>query len=259
MKKFCYLLSIAGHALALLIALSADFPITVVPAPPRVVTVTIAEPPLPFPVNGFPAKAAEDGSFPSMIACEGAPFPRGAKNRTNTASRGAPRFPAMGGFSLKGAAPGSFRLAPVGKSPDPWAVPIGPALSPQGTGLLGGAFPSPIASPGRAETAGSVFLLPFDIREKATAGWTAAVLERIERHWIVSMSARVAFTGRVQITLTIGKDGNRRALVVDDSTLPASLTRAALQAVEASLPLPPLPATIAGESFAFTFVFDHNG
>lgn len=44
MRKICFVLSLAGHALLILIALSVDFPITMVPAPPRVITVEIAAP-----------------------------------------------------------------------------------------------------------------------------------------------------------------------------------------------------------------------
>jgi outer membrane biosynthesis protein TonB len=63
----------------------------------------------------------------------------------------------------------------------------------------------------------------------------------------------------VQITLTVGRRGRRHALVIDDSTLPEPLTLAALHAVQASLPLPPLPDHVAGERFTFTIVFKYNG
>jgi TonB family protein len=101
--------------------------------------------------------------------------------------------------------------------------------------------------------------MTFDIKEKAVAAWTEAVLARIERNWIIPPLARLSFSGQVQITLTIEKDGSRQALVIDDSSLPGSLAQSALQAVQASLPLPPLPENIAGQTFAFTFIFVYNG
>jgi TonB family protein len=106
---------------------------------------------------------------------------------------------------------------------------------------------------------GGVFLLPFAISEKAVADWTETVLARIERNWSIPASGRLAFSGRVQITLTVERQGSDRSLVIDDSSVPAPLTQAALHAVQASLPLPPLPENVAAESLAFTFVFAYNG
>ncbi len=63
----------------------------------------------------------------------------------------------------------------------------------------------------------------------------------------------------MQITLTIERQGGERSLVIDDADVPEPLTLAALHAVQASLPLPPLPENVAAESLAFTFVFAYNG
>ncbi len=63
----------------------------------------------------------------------------------------------------------------------------------------------------------------------------------------------------MQITLTIERQGNQRTLVIDDSSVPEPLTLAALHAVQASLPLPPIPENVAGQSLAFTFIFSYNG
>jgi len=60
MKRLGYLLSLAGHALLLLIVFHARFPITIRPEPPRVVVVSIAEPPLLF-ANGPTARSAAGG------------------------------------------------------------------------------------------------------------------------------------------------------------------------------------------------------
>jgi outer membrane biosynthesis protein TonB len=121
---------------------------------------------------------------------------------------------------------------------------------------LTGRLPGTDAGPGLS---GGIFLLPFDTRERVVADWTEAAMARIERNWIVPASARLAFAGRVQVTLTIERGGARRSLVIDAADVPEALTQAALHAVEASLPLPPLPENVAGESFTFTFVFHYNG
>ena len=261
MKKIGYLLSVALHALLLLAVLNSRFPITIRPEPPRVVVVRIAEPFPSYGSEGVPAgilpgdrsPAPAGGIAGSGAAAGGAP----GVSAGPASSRSALSFPASGKLSLRNP-PGSFRLAPVGKSPDPWAVPFGPGPPPRPLRYSVGAY-RPGAAPGGNGGPGNVFLLPFDIRERAVADWTEAALSRIERNWFIPTSARLAFSGQVQITLTIERQGRQRALVIDHSNVPEPLTLAALHAVQAVLPLPPLPENVAGESFAFTFVFSYNG
>ena len=263
MKKFCYLLSIAGHALLLLVILNTRFLVTIRPGPPRVVVVAIAEPPLDLASAG-PGWRLRGGEATATSLGAGKSGSNAGTGRW-AAAGAAPResgltFPAQAKFSLAQETRGDFRLAPVGKSPEPWAIPIGPGPGPAPRLLRyqANAY-RPGAVPGRDGGPGSVFLLPFDIREKAVAAWTGTVMDRIERNWIIPASARLAFAGRVQITLTIERQGGERSLVIDDSTVPEPLTLAALHAVQASLPLPPLPENVAAESLSFTFVFAYNG
>lgn len=164
-------------------------------------------------------------------------------------------FPAPAQFSLAPGARGDFRLGPAGRSPEPWAMPMGAGPAPGLLRYRANAY-RPGAAPGGD---GGVFLLPFAMREKVVADWTETVMVRIERNWTIPASGRLAFSGRVQITLTVERKGGESSLVIDDSNVPEPLTLAALHAIQASLPLPPLPENVAGESFAFTFVFAYNG
>jgi hypothetical protein len=241
MKKLGYLLSLAGHALLLLIVLNTRFLVTIRPDPPRVVVVSIAEPPLDLAGGKSGGKAGT-----------------GRRERAGAAPGGSGlTFPAPTKFSLAPGTRGDFRLAPVGRSPEPWAIPIGPEPGPalQPLRYRANAY-RPGAAPGGD---GGGFLLPFDISEKAVADWTETVLARIERNWSIPASARLAFSGRVQITLTIERQGSERSLVIDEANVPEPLTAAALHAVKASLPLPPIPENVAAESLAFTLVFSYNG
>lgn len=263
MRKLCYLLSLLAHGLLLLAVLTVEFRVVIRSGPPRVIAVRIAEPPLPFIADG-----GATGATPAFLpaAAEGLSGARRGKGGAQpggpaTPSRALPPIPAMGVFSLNRPGPGTFRLGPAGKSPDPWALPIAPA-PPAGSLRYSLAAGRTGATAGPATGTGlssSVFLLPFDTRERVVADWTEAAMARIERNWIIPASARLAFAGQVQITLTIERRGLRRSLVVDGSDLPEALTVAALHAIEASLPLPPLPDDVAGEAFTFTFVFRYNG
>jgi hypothetical protein len=262
MKKFCYLLSLAGHVLLLLIILNTRFPITIRPDLPRVVSVSIAEPPSPryaeaspgWPRRGGAARVTAQGRGESR----GKPGAEGRKSPGAAPPSGGLTFPERMKFDLVQAAAGDFHLAPVGRNPEPWAIPIGPGQPPRTIRYSAGVF-RPGDAPGGRGGPGGVVLLPFDIREKAVADWTEAVLSRIERNWFIPASGRLAFAGRVQITLTIERQGHQNALVIDDANVPEPLTQAALQAVQASLPLPPIPENVAGENLALTFVFSYNG
>jgi len=260
MKRLGYLLSIAGHALLLLVILHSEFRITIQPEPPRVVVVAIAEPPLPYyGPQGVPGGKSQATGAPAGSVASGASaiWPIGT-DADRSPSRDALSLPAAGAFSLRSSPPGSFRLAPVGKSPDPWALPQGPGPAPRSLRYHANAY-RPGAAASAAGPANGVFMLPFDVRERVVADWIEAVLARIERNWILPASARLSFAGRVEIALTIERQGRQSVHVIDDASVPEPLTRAALQAVEASLPLPPLPENVAGETFAFTFVFVYNG
>lgn len=260
MKKLGYLLSLAGHALLLLVILNSRFAVTIHREPARVVTVRVMEPSPPYFAGDAPLRTSagrgSSGTVGTNAAKKSAPGGAiGADVRSSPTSGGRP-FPAAGAFSLQSHPSGTFRLAPVGKAPDPWAIPLGPSP----TSRLQGYRPDTFR-PARdsSDANGGIILLPFDIREKGVADWANAVLARIERNWIIPTAGRLAFSGRVQITLTIERQGSRRKLVIDDSSVPQPLTLAALHAVQASLPLPPIPENVAGESLAFTFIFSYNG
>lgn len=263
MKKFCYLLSIVGHALVILFVLNADFPITIVPQPVRVIAIEVSGPTPPFFAPGSMAKAAGNGRVPSTP-----PGGAGGKNTAATPAGGSGESAVKGAngspftipltFSLKEAPADMFTLAPANRGPGLALRPVGP-----GGPLPMGKYSASVYNPGvmmdGAAGPGGGILIPFDIKEKTVAAWTETVLDRIERNWIIPVSARLAFSGQVQVTLTIEKNGSPQALVMDDPSLPEAVAQSALHAVKASLPLPPLPENVAGQAFAFTFVFIYNG
>jgi len=261
MKKFCYFLSIASHALLVLIALSADFPITIIPRPARVIAIEVAAPPLLNFATGPPTEPLWN-NHPQLAVQSG-----GSGNDMGAAPVGAIAgpavkgvnglpFPAQAEFNLKQAIPGEFTLSPASRGPRQPVGFKGPSGSPRLGKYSAAAYNPGVAMAGTA-VQGRVAFVQFNIREKTIAAWTEAVLARIERNWIIPPMARLAFSGQVQITLTIEKDGRQQALVMDDTSLPESLAQNALQAVNASLP--PLPEIVAGQTFAFTFIFIYNG
>lgn len=100
--------------------------------------------------------------------------------------------------------------------------------------------------------------MPFNIQDKETARWTQSVLARIEENWIIPTMTRVGFSGRVEITLTIEHSGKPLSLVVARSSSREALDRAALDAMKASLPFPPLPQNLSAGTYVFHFAFTYN-
>ena len=263
MKKFCFVLSIAGHALAILFIMNADVPIKMFPRLARVIDIEIASPAPLFTVTGTPTEPLWNDNNQLAIQSGGSGNDRGAAPVSASegtfvkGANGLP-FPAQAKFSLKQALPGEFTLLPASRGPRQPVGFKGPSGSPR-LGKYSAAVYNPGVTMGGTAVAGGPATIPFDIKEKEVAAWTEAALARIERNWIIPPMARLAFAGQVQITLTIKKNGSQQALVMDASSLPESLAQSALQAVHASLPLPPLPENVAGQTFAFTFVFVYNG
>jgi TonB family protein len=106
---------------------------------------------------------------------------------------------------------------------------------------------------------GGIVRIAFNAKNQDISFWTQSVLSRIERYWIIPTMSRVGLAGQVEITLTIDQRGRQLALEIVRSSAHEMLDQAALNAVKASLPFPPLPENIAGKAFRFNFVFTYNG
>lgn len=100
--------------------------------------------------------------------------------------------------------------------------------------------------------------MPFDIQDKEAARWTQSVLARIEENWMIPTMTRVGFSGQVEIILTIDRNGKPLSLVVAKSSSREALDRAALDAMKASLPFPPLPQNLSARTYVFHFAFSYN-
>ncbi len=152
MKKLCYLLSIAIHILVWIFVVHARFTVTIHPQPPKMVTIRVVEPPPPYFPGNVPAQRSQGNGSPAAAGgITGASTAPGAAKDAGTGpslARGALPFPAAGDFRLQSRPAGTFRLAPVGKSPEPWAVPLGPSRSPGLQRFSAGAY-RPGAARGR--------------------------------------------------------------------------------------------------------------
>lgn len=86
------------------------------------------------------------------------------------------------------------------------------------------------------------------------------VLAAVRRNWMAVMpeSARLGRRGKVVIQLAINREGRVPKLVIAESSGAEPLDRAAVAAITASDPFPPLPEEFRGEEVRLQFNFRYN-
>jgi TonB family protein len=86
------------------------------------------------------------------------------------------------------------------------------------------------------------------------------VLMSVRRNWlaIIPESARLGRRGRVLIQFAIDRNGGVPKLVIAEGTGTEALDRAAVAAVSASYPFPPLPTDYKGDEIRLQLAFGYN-
>jgi TonB family protein len=90
--------------------------------------------------------------------------------------------------------------------------------------------------------------------------YLAGVVYRVRKNWysMIPESARLGEKGRVAIVFEILKDGSVPQLRLVASSGADALDRAALAAIRASIPFPPLPEEFTGNHLVLQFIFLYN-
>ncbi|HUA86553.1 MAG TPA: TonB family protein [Bryobacteraceae bacterium] len=113
------------------------------------------------------------------------------------------------------------------------------------------------ASPGRI---GSNLQLLSDAKGVDFKPYLVQVLMAVRRNWlaIIPESARMGRRGRVLIQFAIDRQGGVPKLVIAEGTGMESLDRAAVAAISASYPFPPLPTEYKGDEIRLQLAFAYN-
>ena len=113
------------------------------------------------------------------------------------------------------------------------------------------------ASAGRV---GSNLQLLSDAKGVDFKPYLIQVLMAVRRNWlsIIPESARLGRRGRVLIQFAIDRNGAVPKLVIAEGTGADSLDRAAVAAVSASYPFPPLPTDYKGDQIRLQLAFAYN-
>lgn len=134
--------------------------------------------------------------------------------------------------------------------------------SPGSVGSGGGGLPGGLYDNRRANFSTSEPQILSDTRGVDFGPYLARVLAAVRRNWyaVIPESARLGAKGKVILIFTILKDGSLPALqpAVTRSSGQEPLDRAALSAILASTPFPPLPSQFTGDRITLQFTFLYN-
>jgi TonB family protein len=112
-------------------------------------------------------------------------------------------------------------------------------------------------SPGHS---GSNLQLLSDAKGVDFRPYLIQVLTVVRRNWLAILpeSARLGIRGRVLIQFAIDRNGAVPKLVIAEGAGTDALDRAAVAAVSASYPFPPLPSEYKGDEIRLQFAFSYN-
>ncbi len=88
--------------------------------------------------------------------------------------------------------------------------------------------------------------------------WAAAVLNKIQRNWILPAEVGTAWKAEVGVTVLVAKSGELLAVEIDVPSKIELLDEAAARAIRASGPFPALPAALPDSSLEVYFVFQYG-
>lgn len=160
-----------------------------------------------------------------------------------------------------GAGKATLPLASAGRSIEESIRGTAPGSGGGGTGS-GGSLPGGVYEQRRGNFSTSEPLILSDTRGVDFGPYLARVLAAVRRNWlaVIPESARLGQKGKTVIVFTILKDGSVPPTqpVVTRTSGQDPLDRAALSAILASVPFPPLPTQFTGEHIVLQFTFLYN-
>jgi TonB family protein len=88
--------------------------------------------------------------------------------------------------------------------------------------------------------------------------WASGVMTKIQKNWTLDNSDDAAYKVEVRISVMMARNGDLLAVEIETPSRVDSLDRAALRALQASGPFPPLPADFPKSSLDMVFVFQYG-
>ncbi len=93
------------------------------------------------------------------------------------------------------------------------------------------------------------------IKSYDLSGWAQKVVELVQKNWVVPLTQTARSEESVEISVVLLKSGEISAVMVVEPSEDRLFEQAAREAIEASLPFPPLPEDFPAASLGISFVF----
>ncbi len=122
-----------------------------------------------------------------------------------------------------------------------------------GAGTSPGAYGSG-GRPARGSLRGAT-TVASSIKSYDLSGWAQKVVELVQKNWVVPLTQTARAEESVEISVVLLKSGEISAVMVVESSEDRLFEQAAREAIEASLPFPPLPDDFPAASLGISFVF----
>ncbi len=98
----------------------------------------------------------------------------------------------------------------------------------------------------------------FNINQIDISPWARDVVEKIQKNWAIPTSQDDDEKNVVEITVSIGKNGDLLNVGIRNSSAHPTLDQAALNAVRISAPFPKLPDNFPNDNLEAHFLFQYN-
>jgi TonB family protein len=120
----------------------------------------------------------------------------------------------------------------------------------------------PLGTSPSAETYGATISTSgkgsFNINQIDISTWAREVVEKIQKNWAIPESKGPSAKTAVEITVSIGKNGELLNVAIRNSSAVQSFDLAALNAVRMSAPFPELPGNFPNDTLETYFLFQSN-
>lgn len=280
-KPLIFLISLIIHAVILILLIQALTPVTIINFPVKVTSVVITPregmplPPVGKGGAGFPAGPTAGGKLGGKKEMPSIEERLGLLEKETGVPFAGPRPPGpmplppfslkpgketgSGTFTLRLPAPEGKKGEPVagepprpGSSHDYWRYVLAtePGKEPKkGSGATG------LAAESEVET-GQAPRVTVEGPGYDLSPWAQEVVARLQKNWQIAASRTSLEKGTLRLLISIDKKGEINFMRIITSSQKAAFDRAALDAVNLSLPLPQLPPKFPSESIELTIIFE---
>jgi TonB family protein len=126
------------------------------------------------------------------------------------------------------------------------------------SGRIGVGRSAPGGGGGGAQGQGRGSRVTLNVARYDLTGWASGVMNKIQKNWTIDNPEDTVYKVEVRIAVMMARNGDLLAVEIETPSKVDALDQAALRALQASGPFPPLPADFPKSSLDMVFVFQYG-